>query len=163
MSPVSYMFSCADYLKPSCTNSKSLWTDQEIHNDADIYYFLIFPLSFVALYFGGDAELTVVIAILIQAIVVFVRMYLIKEMIGMRYIEFTKEVLWPIIKVTFISSLLPLIVYENFPPSKEKDIILLFMTIVCPLLSSYCFGMTSSEKDYVQKIFGRVVCSFFKK
>lgn len=119
--------------------------------------FLIFPLSLLALYFGASAESTVVIAILIQAVVIFVRMYLIKGMIGMKYNEFTKEVIWPIVKVTVVALMFPLMTYYLMTPSWGKFILLVVISVLSSLVFSYYVGMTIGERNYVRKIINKII------
>lgn len=111
--------------------------------------FLIFPLSLLALYEGMAPEVTVVIAICVQFSLIFVRMYLIKGMIGMRYSEFSKSVLWPVFKVSAFSVVLPLALSGSIDGSLLKSFTLVGTSIMCASASSFFVGMTQGERNYI--------------
>lgn len=113
--------------------------------------FFIFPLSFIVLYLGSSPEMTVVIAIIAQIILIFIRMYLIKGMIGMGYMEFTKEMIWPSLKVTVLSVVIPLLFSLFMYKSLFTSFVLICVSISSTLIVSFYVGMTSSEQKYIIK------------
>ena len=113
--------------------------------------FLIFPFSFIALFFGALPEITVVIAIIAQTSLIFIRMYLIKGMIGMRYWEFSMEVIWPILKVTFVALLVPSLMAILLKKSLLVSFSLIVVSVLSAILASFFVGMTQSERDYFTK------------
>jgi len=109
--------------------------------------FLIFPASFLALYLGASPEITVVVAIIAQTSLIFIRMYLIKGMIGMRYMEFTAEVIWPILKVTVAALIVPTLLSVTLESSLLVSFSMIVVSVLSALIASYFVGMTQSERN----------------
>ena len=115
-----------------------------------LFLLLNFPLSYIILKFGASAEMTVVINIFIQGLLLFVRLLLIRSMIELSIRQFVLNVIIPIIGVTGFAVVLPIFwkCYSN------TSIINSLITIVLALMSStasvFYLGMKKSERSKIK-------------
>lgn len=79
-----------------------------------ICLFLNFPVSYIILKLGASPLGTMCVNICIQALLLFIRLHLTRPMIGLSIMDFAKRVLYPIIKITVISAVLPCFVHTNY-------------------------------------------------
>ena len=111
------------------------------------------PIAYVLLKLGANPESTMFVAIVIAAITLIVRLFIIKPMIGLSFWDFTKSVLFPVSLVTAVSAIAPLIAVHSIP-----DGIIAFLAVctICVLsagLSSFFLGCTAKEREKVYSKF----------
>ena len=128
-----------------------------------VVLFLNFPLSYMALEWGASPLMTMVINIGIQFALIFIRLCLIRKMISITVLEFYKQVLLPISKVTIVSIIVPVICAYNF----EDDFIGLVGVCLISLFSSgvviWAMGITSHEKVYLRGVAQNVIVRIRKR
>lgn len=117
--------------------------------------FLNFPLSYIALKIGASPLSTMLINISIQLFLIYVRLHITCKMIELNKREFTKRVLYPIISVTFISSIIPLIVCHYSNNTAGSFIIICALSIISVILTIYFIGINKDERQ--------ILYSFAKK
>lgn len=111
--------------------------------------FLVFPLTWIAFKLGLPVESAYIAFIIVYAIVLIVRLYLMKGLIAFPPTMFVKNVILSIFVVSVTSVLLPITFYHMMSES-----FLRFVTtcIVCTLSSGtsiYFLGLTIHEKKIV--------------
>lgn len=116
--------------------------------------FSIFPLTFIAFKLGLTVEVAYAISITIYLILMFFRVYLIKNEIGMTYREYNSEVFLRILCVTLVSLVAPTTIYITMHPSISRLVILLFVSTISTGFSVFFLGLTFNER---KKIVGVVV------
>ncbi len=124
--------------------------------------FLNFPLSYLCLHLGFSPLSTVIVNIAIQCGLLFVRLYLIKDMIGLSISKFTIDVVVPIVKVTLIALIVPIAFILYSDNNLVNQILLVFIAVVSAMLSSYYVGMTQNERVYVTGVFKKITNKFLK-
>lgn len=112
--------------------------------------FLNFPLSYIVLKLGASPLGTMVVNICIQAILLFVRLYLTKPMIGLSIVDFTRKVLFPIIKITIISAVLPCFCAYELHPDWLNFFIICVVSLLCSITCILIFGMSTNERAYIK-------------
>lgn len=114
--------------------------------------FSIFPLTYLAFKIGLPVEVSYAISISIYCILMFLRVYLIKDEINMTYREYTKEVFLRISMVTVASLVAPTSIYIVMEPSISRLVILLLVSIICTGLSVLFLGLTSNERRRILSV-----------
>ena len=114
-----------------------------------IFLFLNFPLSYIVLKFGGSPLSTMFVNIGINAMLLFVRLRLTNRMIQMTYGSFIRNVLLPVIIVTAVALVIPLIIYFMLDNSIISFIIVCLVSFVSVGVSIYALGMNANERLYV--------------
>lgn len=121
------------------------------------FLFLNFPISYLALKTGASPLITMVINIFIQIILLFVRLYITKPMIGLSIIDFTKKVLFPIIKVTIISAILPCLCAYNLQTIWIHFIIICVISLACSIICILTLGISIDERAYIKSSLKQVI------
>ena len=125
--------------------------------------FLNFPISYFVLKLGASPLATMIINICIQASLVFVRLYLTKNMIGLSIIDFTKKVLFPIIKITVISSILPCLCAYGLQTGWIGFFIICLVSLISSITCVLFFGVSSNERAYINGVCKTVISKLRQK
>lgn len=107
---------------------------------------LEFPLSWIAFSLGGKVEMAYYLFILIKALTLVVRMFLMQNMIGLKVKMFFLRVLLPIISTTFIAVIPSIIIVKVMLPSYLRLAISLVVGVIMVGFSSFFIGMYSNER-----------------
>lgn len=124
---------------------------------------LVFPVSWIAFQLGSPASSTYIIYGIIYLILVFVRLFLLRELIDINPYDFIKKVMLPYIPVVLLTLVVPaLIVYFL-----DMSFMRLILTSVASVLSTsaivYAVGMTSSERQFVKLTISKIKQKVIKK
>lgn len=122
-----------------------------------LFLMLNFPLSFVILKLGASPEMTIVINISIQATLLFVRLYLIRQMIPLSIREFCGSVVEPIILVSFIAAIAPYLWKWITHPSILNSISTILIALVSAGVTILFIGLTNGERNNVFKLIKRII------
>lgn len=114
------------------------------------FLFLNFPLSYFALKIGASPLITMVINICIQILLLFVRLYITKPMIGLSILDFTKKVLFPIIRVTIASAIFPCLCAYSLQAVWSHFIIICIVSLACSIICILTFGISVDERTYMK-------------
>jgi polysaccharide biosynthesis protein len=111
---------------------------------------LVLPISYIAFKFFHAASYWVFIILLVAEIVeIFVRVWVVLPLINHKYLDYIREVVIPLVLVSFIAPLVPLAL-SNYLCTNE--VVEFFMISVISVLSSLLFiwllGMKRSERVY---------------
>lgn len=116
------------------------------------FLFLNFPLSYVVLKIGASPLATMLVNIGIQAALLFVRLYLTKEMIKLSIIDFTQKVLLPIIKVSVLSLILPSILFYYMSVGWLELITTSVVFLICSICSVMYIGISKNERENIIRL-----------
>lgn len=108
--------------------------------------FLEFPLSWLAFSLGGAVVVSYYLYIIVKALVLIARMFLMQEMIHMPTRTYFTNALLPIIETTFIAIIPPLLVLFLLPPSLIRLLLSTFIGVASVGLTSLFIGMTKNER-----------------
>lgn len=119
-----------------------------------VSFFLLlnFPLSYIILSLGASAEMTVIVNIAIQATILFVRLLLIKPMIALSIRQFVRNTVLPIIGVTFMSAVLPLVWKYYSNPTSVNSLITMFFALLSTSISIICVGLQKPERTKIKEV-----------
>lgn len=110
-----------------------------------------FPLSYLMLYLGFSPMSTVGVAILIQAVVLIARLLLMKGMIIYSIRDFLRNVLLPLLLVTFFSLVVPYVVSQTMPVGLSRFFCNLIASELVMIAIIYTLGLRQNERQLVCK------------
>jgi O-antigen/teichoic acid export membrane protein len=114
--------------------------------------FLNIIFSWIALSSGYPPESVQYIAVLLTAILIVVRIFILKSCIPFSVMDFIKNSLFPIVMITIVSSILPIAVFFLL----KKDITTMFIVVITSTISicvsSYFIGFNNGERQTIKNI-----------
>ena len=111
--------------------------------------FLVFPLTWIAYRFGLAVESTYIIFILIYAILDIIRLFIMRHLWNFPIKLFYKNTIIPILKVSFLAIIPPIIIKSLF----NNHLSPLYVTLTCltsGLLVVYLCGLDINERIFFQ-------------
>ena len=112
---------------------------------------LVFPLTWIAFEFGLPVESTYIVFIMVYIGVNVVKLYIMKGLLHFPPVLFVRKVVVPMLIVTPVAVILPLIVANSF----EQSFLRLCLTVIVSLISSsttiFLIGLTGGERKAVVK------------
>lgn len=112
---------------------------------------LNFPLSYVALKIGLAPEFTMVIAIVISIINLFVRLLFLQKMIGLSARHYLKAVVGNVGMVSVCSVVLPLLVSFYLAPGLIRFFIICIVAVANTLFVVYRVGCSQAERVFIKE------------
>lgn len=113
----------------------------------------IVPIAYMLLkLFGIKPEYVFCVHIIVELFTQFARMKIVLPMIAMRIGDYLKDVVVPILKVVFIASVLPLLLYVCLDKSITSFFIVSIISMLNVTLVAYCVGCTSSERKNIKSL-----------
>lgn len=110
---------------------------------------LEFPLSWLAFKMGGAVEVSYYLYIAVKASVLIVRMFLLRDMVGLPIEMYIKEVFIPIGLTTIVSVIPSILVITLMSESIFRLIISLIVGLGVTCLASLFIGMTNAERSVI--------------
>lgn len=113
-----------------------------------------FPLSYVCLKLGFSPESTLVVAILVSATCLLLRLAFLRWMVGLSIKRFLQNVCLNVFLVTGAAVLFPLLLTNWFTGNDWKQFLLTSLVcIVCSSISVYLIGCSKNERQFIlQKV-----------
>jgi O-antigen/teichoic acid export membrane protein len=107
---------------------------------------LVFPLSWICFVLGCKAYFSYVIFAIVYFVLLFVKVFIIKDLINFPVSKFFKEVLLKVFPVTVLSFLPPLLIFCVMEPSIIRLLIITFISVLSVVSASFYFGLSKSEQ-----------------
>jgi hypothetical protein len=110
------------------------------------------PVSWILLVFGAHTYSVMVVAICLTFTAFVMRLLILKRLINFSIIQFFKNVIFPIIAISILSAILPVLFYNIL----KDGLLRLFVTIGISIISICCavyfLGISKNERQSVNKI-----------
>lgn len=110
---------------------------------------LNFPISYILLDLGFFPEIIMIIAIVLTQICLGARLYMLKKIIKLPVMEFIKQVYLNIILVSFLSAIVPFIIFKENQSTLIAFVISSIATILCCITSIYYIGCNATERVFI--------------
>lgn len=114
------------------------------------------PVSYVCLKLGAMPEITVVVAIIISQICFFVRLLMLKKMIGLETGRYLREVYLNVIAVTIVSLVVPMLVFRSLPSDFIGFCASVTICVLSALVSVVFVGFRCEERkeliNYIRRV-----------
>ena len=111
----------------------------------------IFLISFVFLNRGYPPETVFIVAILVNVIMFFVRLFLVSEMINIKKVLFINRVCFPMLSVVFISSVFSSFISSNMPNGVQFAFISGMISVVITTITMYYLGLDKIWRKKVKE------------
>jgi O-antigen/teichoic acid export membrane protein len=111
--------------------------------------FLVFPLTWIAYKLNAPVESTYYISIFIYSILNIIRLFIMRHLWGFPISMFLTKVIKPIVIVTVLSIIAPLMLYLNLEAGIIKAFVVMFVSVISCLIVTFIFGLNSFERTLV--------------
>lgn len=113
------------------------------------------PISYICLRMGAIPEVTVIVAIVISQICLFVRLVMLNRSIGFPMMKFVSEVYLNVLfKVVIASLVLPLVIELYKPAGFGGFVISCAVSMVSVALCVYLWGLSADERSWIKNLIG---------
>lgn len=121
---------------------------------------LVIPISFFFLKQGCEPQVVYLIGLCLSLLILFVSSVITKQKIGFESSLYFKEVIMPIILVTIISTILPVLLSFILDESYSRFVIVVVVSVLSVGLCSYFIGLSGGERMFIRNLVKKHV---FKK
>lgn len=112
--------------------------------------FVVFPLTYIAFKCGLSPTWAYIIYFFVYLILLFVRLYLMRELIKMPMMQYIKIVIYRIIPTTIIILLIPYFLTLHISPSISRVFIVASISVITSIVTIYHMGLTYQEQQFVK-------------
>lgn len=109
---------------------------------------LIIPISYILLKNGGGPATVIYVSIIMCAISVYLRIYMLSRVIDWSILDYTKKVIIRVLLVTLVGTPIPLSISFICNSTWNSLIINTLMSTICILLAIWFVGLTSNERTF---------------
>lgn len=126
---------------------------------------LILPVSYILLKVvpGVPPQLIFWTSIVVCFFALFVRVILVHRCTGMPVGGWLRMVLLPVFIVAIVSSVVPVVLEACMDASVVRFIVVILASILMVLLSSYCLGLTTTERKHIREMVTTYTRRLFSK
>lgn len=115
---------------------------------------LVFPISWICFAFGCEAYFSYIIFAVVYAVVMFVKVYIIKDLVKFPAKKFFTDVLFRIIPVTFFSFIFPSVFFFVLHQyCVSRFIVVTIISVISVAVFSFVIGLTKGERNTIIKTF----------
>ena len=118
---------------------------------------LILPFSYLVLWMGYDAYMVYYVMIVIDSISIFTRLFILKDITGVKIMGYVKNVLIPVTFVSILSCAICYIIWRHLPSTFLYNTLYVFTSlIVCLMIIAY-IGISSNERQMIMSGINKIV------
>lgn len=117
---------------------------------------LILPISYIFLKYGYSPEVTLYINIIISIITLFIRLYIVWNLLDFQVTIFLKEIILKNIIIVPLAFSLPFIVRNLMDESLIRLLIITIISMIWNGTIIYFIGLQKSEKNIVKKVYTKI-------
>lgn len=110
---------------------------------------LVFPLSWIAFKLGFEPQVGYILYFIIYTILLFVRLYLLKDMVKLPVMMYVREVLYKLVPVIVVGFAIPGILILTMDAGWLRLILVCLLSVLVTAASEYFIGLSNKEKDFV--------------
>lgn len=115
-------------------------------------YFLVLPISYLFLKFNYKPQIVFYIQIVSTVLVAFVvKIYLLRKIVNISFLEYSKNLLFPVFKVFSVAIIFPLLIRYNMPEGISRFIIVLLVSFLSVITAVFCLGIKKSTRYKVKR------------
>lgn len=107
------------------------------------------PISYVFFYFGYPPQTIFYLAIINSIICLFLRLRMLRTMVGISVIKFVTKVIFSIIIVSVVAYIIPFLVLIQFENGLLRFVFVGIIGLITSLNASYWLGLSRSEKLFL--------------
>lgn len=122
---------------------------------------LVFPLSWIAFEFGCNPEMGYILYFAVYSILLFVRLYLLRDMVKLPMMMYIREVLFKITPTIVICFAIPSLLLFTMHDGITRLIVTALVSTIVVITTVYAIGLTKGEKRYLIDLVTKI--SLFRK
>ena len=107
------------------------------------------PVSYICLRLGCMPESVLIVAIVISQCCLVARLYMLRGMIGLSFIQYIKNVYLNIVTVALLSLVIPAMLSKYMEESFFSFIILSIVSMLCTIIVVFYLGCNRKERSFV--------------
>ncbi len=111
------------------------------------------PASYCFLRLGYSPQTVMYIAIINSIICLFLRLWMLKSMVGLSISNFIKKVIIEVFFVSILACIIPLYMLFQLQATIFNFILVLLMCIITSIVTIFTIGLTSNERAYIIHMF----------
>lgn len=125
--------------------------------------FIVFPITWLLFKIGSPPQTAYIVYGIVYLNLIFVRLYLLKDLIRLKPIVFITRVILPFIPVMIASLILPLVVVYYMNAGVVRLLIVCFISSVSTALIEYSIGLSVHERAFFKRKFTNVILAKINK
>lgn len=110
---------------------------------------LVFPLSWIAFKLGFEPQVGYILYFIIYTILLFVRLYLLKDMVKLPVMMYIREVLYKLAPIIVVGFSIPGILILTMDAGWLRLILVCLLSVLVTAASEYFIGLSNKEKNFV--------------
>lgn len=110
---------------------------------------LVFPLSWIAFKLGFEPQVGYILYFIIYTILLFVRLYLLKDMVKLPVMMYIREVLYKLAPIIVVGFAIPGILILTMDAGWLRLILVCLLSVLVTVASEYFIGLSNKEKNFV--------------
>lgn len=110
---------------------------------------LILPFCYFVLWMGYEAYMVYFVMIVIDTISIFTRLYILKDVTGVRIMGYIKNVLYPVLIVSILSCAICYIIWKQIPSTLPYHILYVITSFMICLMLIVSIGIESNERQMI--------------
>lgn len=117
---------------------------------------LVFPLSWMAFYLGFEPQVGYILYFIIYSILLFVRLYLLRDMVKLPIMMYVREVLFKIVPVMAICFAVPSILLFSMSEGFMRLAFVVALSTIVTSLTTFHLGLNEDEKKYLVELINKI-------
>lgn len=110
---------------------------------------LVFPLSWIAFKLGFEPQVGYILYFIIYTILLFVRLYLLKDMVKLPVMMYIREVLYKLAPIIVVGFAIPGILILTMDAGWLRLILVCLLSVLVTAASEYFIGLSNKGKNFV--------------
>lgn len=111
---------------------------------------MILPVSYVCLKLGCPAYSVFLVHFAMEAITQLVRMVLLRPLIGIRIVDYIKNIYTRVLFVVVLSVIAPFIIYDNMDDTVARFFVVCLICVLSVSTVAYTIGLSKNERTFVR-------------
>ena len=108
----------------------------------------ILPISYIVLRMGCPAYSVFIVHFCIEVLTQVARLIMVRDRLKLSIRKYILKVYLPIVMVTIIAAIIPLLVYNSMTEGLVKFFIVSIVSVMSVSLTSFIIGLTYSERQF---------------
>ena len=117
----------------------------------------ILPFSYFMLLMGFDAYVVYYVMIVIDSISIFTRLFILKDIVGVKMMGYVKNVLFPVLLVSILSCSVCYMIWKQIPNTLPFNTLYVFTSLIVCVMVIACIGITSNERQMVMSGINKII------
>ncbi len=110
---------------------------------------LVFPLSWIAFALGMEPQVGYIIYLIIYTILLFIRLWLLRDMVKLPVMMYAREVLYKVIPVMAIAFTIPSLLRLTMTDGWARLIMVCLVSVVVTAVTEYRLGLSEHERNFI--------------